>query len=182
MSQLGTGYRDHINDGSLLCQRPALGSNLSRLLEHPLVPRPRSQPRAVCQPQPCPARCCPLPAAPPRRPGPAGGHGTATAERPPLKTAVTQTEITDCTCQSPTARTAAAQAAQGDFTSPFPSQKRTEVCSRHCGVSSALTYRCSASPLTSQCKPENPYSSPTLGCPHRKIFLLLLRLHPPLQK
>lgn len=179
MSQLGTGYRDHINDGSLLCQRPALGSNLSRLLEHPLVPRPRSQPRCERCVSPSRAR---LAAALCRQPSPAGGHGTATAERPPLKTAATQTEITDCTCQSPTARTAAAQAAQGDFTSPFPSQKRTEVCSRHCWVSSALTYRCSASPLTSQCKPENPYSSPTLGCPHRKIFLLLLRLHPPLQK
>lgn len=91
---------------------------------------------ALCR-QPRPAQ--------PRRPSPAGGHGTATAEKPPLKTAATQTEITDCTCQSPTARTAAAQAAQGDFTSPFPSQKRTEVCSRHCGVFSALTYRCSAS-------------------------------------
>lgn len=69
MSQLGTGYRDHINDGSLLCQRPALGSNLSRLLEHPLVPRPRSQPR--CERCVSPSRAL-LAAALCRQPSPAG--------------------------------------------------------------------------------------------------------------
>lgn len=68
-------------------------------------------------------------------------------------------------------------------TSPFSSQKRTKMCSRHCWVSLALTpHRYSGSLLKSHCKPEKLHSSATLSCPYKKIFFLLLCFHPPLQK
>lgn len=138
---------------------------------------------------PCPGRCrapcCPLAAAPPAQPAhpaPAGGHG----ESGPFQTAAVQTDTTDV--RAILRNSQQQQLVTGHLT--LPSQKRSQVCSRHCRVSLALTpHRYSGSPpkkpvqtwktlfLTNpELPPQKDFPSTALLCIHHSKSEICSRL------